>query len=81
MIEKNILKINNIKHYLLNIRGIQRHISIKSILINLLFPFRFILAYLSSIFLIIKYKPKLIIGTGGYASGLPLLLEFYSKFQ
>jgi len=78
-IEKKYFKDNNIKHYLLNIRGIQRHISIKSILINLLFPLRFILAYLSSIFLIIKYKPKLIIGTGGYASGLPLLAGILFK--
>tara|TARA_B110000263_G_scaffold111551_1_gene97505 strand:+ start:1355 stop:2440 length:1086 start_codon:yes stop_codon:yes gene_type:complete len=72
-IEKKYFNDNNLKYYLLNIRGIQRHISFNSIFVNLLFPFRFILSYIKSIVLIIKYKPKAIIGTGGYASGLPLI--------
>jgi UDP-N-acetylglucosamine--N-acetylmuramyl-(pentapeptide) pyrophosphoryl-undecaprenol N-acetylglucosamine transferase len=72
-IEKKYFNENNLKHYLLNIRGIQRHISLNSIFVNLLFPFRFILSYIKSIMLIIKHKPKAIIGTGGYASGLPLI--------
>jgi len=72
-IEKKYFNENNLNHYLLNIRGIQRHVSLNSIFVNLLFPFRFILSYIKSIALIIKYKPKAIIGTGGYASGLPLI--------
>jgi len=72
-IEKKYLNDNNLKHYLLNIRGIQRQISLKNIYINLLFPFRFILSYIISMMLILKYKPKAIIGTGGYASGVPLI--------
>ncbi len=72
-IEKKYFTENNLKHYLLNIRGIQRHISLSSIFVNFIFPFRFILSYIKSIVLIIKYRPKVIIGTGGYASGLPLI--------
>tara|TARA_B100000427_G_scaffold132798_1_gene110541 strand:- start:266 stop:1348 length:1083 start_codon:yes stop_codon:yes gene_type:complete len=72
-IEKKYFNEKNLKYYLLNIRGIQRHISFNSLFVNLLFPFRFILSYIKSILLILKYKPKAIIGTGGYASGLPLI--------
>ena len=72
-IEKKYFNEKKLKYYLLNIRGIQRQISFNSIFVNLLFPFRFILSYIKSIILILKYRPKAIIGTGGYASGLPLI--------
>ena len=72
-IEKNYKKELKDKLYLLNIRGIDRNISFKSLFNNILFPFRFILSYLQSILIIKKIKPAIIIGTGGYSSGLPLL--------
>ncbi len=72
-VEKDFFKNQSFKYYLFNIRGIQRDLSIKSIFKNLLFPIRFIFSYLSSVILIFKYKPCAIIGTGGYASGLPLI--------
>ncbi len=78
-IEKKYFKENSLKHYLLNIKGIQRHLSVRSIFTNFLFPLRFIISYIHSIFLIMKYKPKAIIGTGGYASGLPLLAGILFK--
>ena len=72
-VEKVFFKNQSFKYYLFNIRGLQRDLTIKSILKNLLFPVRFIFSYLLSIILILKYKPCAIIGTGGYASGLPLI--------
>ena len=78
-IEKKLFKKYYFKHYLLNIKGIQRDYSIKSILKNILFPIRFLLSYFSSIRLILKYKPCAIIGTGGYASGLPLIAGIHLK--
>ena len=76
-IEKEYFKKNKLKHYLLNIKGFQRNISIKSLLINIALPFRFIISYLLSIIIIRKHKPVAIIGTGGYASGLPLIVGLH----
>lgn len=52
----------------LNIQGIQR----KSILKNLLFPFKLVGSVLDSISIIKDFKPDAAVGVGGYASG-PLL--------
>ena len=50
------------------ISGIQRKLSFK----NILFPFKFIFSLLKAGRIIRKFKPNVVIGTGGYASG-PLL--------
>ena len=49
------------------------------ILRNLLFPFKLILSLIKSILLIINFKPNLVIGTGGFASGP--ILYVASKFN
>jgi len=73
-IESKINSLNNFeKKYYLNITGIHRNFSIKSIISNLIFPFRFIKTYIKSRNIIKIHKPKVIIGTGGYCSGLPIL--------
>jgi len=72
-IEKKYYSENNIKAKLLDIKGIQRNISIKSFIQNIYFPIRFIKSYFESIKLIKKYNPLVIVGTGGYSSGMPLL--------
>ena len=73
-IEEKYFKKYKHKHYLLNIKGIQRNLSIKSITTNIFFPFRFLVSYILSLLIIKKYMPIAIIGTGGYASGLPLIV-------
>ena len=72
-IESIILPKLNKKHYLLNIKGFQRTLSFKNIFNNLLFPIRFLYAYYLCYFIIKKMKPNIVIGTGGYASGIPIL--------
>jgi UDP-N-acetylglucosamine--N-acetylmuramyl-(pentapeptide) pyrophosphoryl-undecaprenol N-acetylglucosamine transferase len=52
----------------LNIQGIQR----KSILKNLMFPFKLIGSVLKSMKIIREFRPHAVVGVGGYASG-PLL--------
>ena len=76
---KYFFKKNNIEAELLEIRGIQRDLSFKSMITNLYFPIRFIKAYFKSRSLIRKFNPKIIIGTGGYSSGLPLLAGIHMK--
>ena len=61
------------KYYLLSIKGFQRTFSFKNIINNILFPFRFLIAYYISSSIIRKIKPSIVIGTGGYASGIPML--------
>ena len=50
------------------ISGFQRSLSIR----NLLFPLKVLMSLMHSYFIIKKFKPTLVIGTGGFASG-PLL--------
>jgi len=71
--EKEYFRKNNIKSELLDIKGIQRSFSIDALLKNLYFPIRFLKSYMKSRKLIKHYNPKVIIGTGGYSSGMPLL--------
>jgi len=66
---------------LLNIRGIQRHISMDSIIKNIIFPFRFLKSYIQSWILLNKFKPHVVIGTGGYSSGLPLLAAIHKGIK
>lgn len=61
----------------LNITGIQRGLTLKSIKKNILFPFRFLQSYYLSRKLLNEFKPDLVIGTGGYSSGLPLLAAIH----
>ena len=72
-IEKTYYNNNKMKYFLLNISGIQRNFNLKSLTKNLIFPIKFLISFLKSLFIILKYKPKAIVGTGGYCSGLPLL--------
>ena len=50
------------------IDGFQRSISIK----NLFFPFKLLFSLVESLFITLVFRPNIVIGTGGYASG-PLL--------
>ena len=66
---------------LLNIRGIQRHMNLDSIFKNILFPFRFLQSYFQSRKLLHEFKPHVVIGTGGYSSGLPLLAAIHKGIK
>ena len=50
------------------ISGFQRSLSLK----NLLFPVKLVLSILKSFFIVMRFKPDVVIGTGGFASG-PIL--------
>ena len=52
------------------ISGIQRKLNLK----NLLFPFKFIFSLLKADSIIRKFKPNVVIGTGGFASGPTLFM-------
>ena len=50
------------------ISGFQRSLSLK----NLLFPIKLVLSILKSFFIVLRFKPDVVVGTGGFASG-PIL--------
>ena len=66
---------------LLNIRGIQRYLNIDAIIKNILFPYRFLTSYYKAYNFIKKFKPHIVIGTGGYSSGLPLLAAIHQGIK
>jgi UDP-N-acetylglucosamine--N-acetylmuramyl-(pentapeptide) pyrophosphoryl-undecaprenol N-acetylglucosamine transferase len=47
------------------ISGLQRYLTIK----NLLFPFKLLVSLFQSLFILRKFKPQVVVGTGGYVSG------------
>jgi UDP-N-acetylglucosamine--N-acetylmuramyl-(pentapeptide) pyrophosphoryl-undecaprenol N-acetylglucosamine transferase len=76
-IESNYFNNNSSEEILLNIRGIQRQFNRNAWLKNCLFPYRFIQSYMRSRKIISEFKPHVVIGTGGYSSGLPLLAAIH----
>jgi len=71
-IEKNVLPKRNLTHTLLPITGLQRNLSFTSAYKNFLLPFRIIKSKNEIKKLFQSINPGLIIGTGGYASAIPL---------
>ena len=67
------------KTYLIDIKGIQRTINFQAFKTNFLFPFKFFNAYIKIKKITKKINPILIIGTGGYSSGIPLLIGTHLK--
>lgn len=63
----------NINAFFLNIKGIHRTLSLSNIIDNFFLPFRLILSIIKSIIIIYKFNPNVVIGTGGYSSGVPLI--------
>ncbi len=72
-LETKILPERNEVFYPLDIQGIQRQGTIEGLSHNLKFPWKFIRAYRRCRSILKLFRPDLVIGTGGYASGLPLL--------
>lgn len=73
-IEAEKLPESNLKHTLLPIRGLQRGFSVSSISINLLLPGRLLVSRIKTKSFVDEYQPDALIGTGGYASALPLYI-------
>ena len=66
---KGRMEMNIIPKYGYNIEGLwisglNRSFSFK----NFLLPFKLIISFIHSLFIIIKFNPKFVIGTGGFAS-------------
>lgn len=72
-IESKIFKNLDKSYDLLKIKGIHRSYSFQNILDNLILPLRLIFSLYKTIKIFKNMKPNIVIGTGGYASGIPLL--------
>lgn len=71
-IEADKLPKMNVRHTLLPIRGLQRSFSLHSLGRNALLPYRLLTSKMKTNKLFSDLKPNAVIGTGGYASALPL---------
>ena len=78
-LEAKVYPIKDLLHTLLPIKGLQRGLSVNSLLKNLLLPFRLIKSLLKLRMLFKEFSPQLVIGTGGYASAIPLLMASRQK--
>ena len=78
-LEAKVFPVKDLLHTLLPIRGLQRDFSFDSLIKNLILPFRIISSLLKIRTLFKDFKPELVIGTGGYASALPLLMSTIQK--
>jgi len=64
---------------LLDLRGVQRTLSLNSILKNILLPYRIIKSFFQVSSLFRRYKPDFVIGTGGYSCAIPLFIAFRKR--
>lgn len=71
-IEADVLPVKGLPHTLLPIRGLQRGISLQSLSRNLLLPWRMYSSMRIAKKTIKRLKPDILVGTGGYASAIPL---------
>jgi len=78
-LEAKVFPIKDVWHTLLPIRGFQRGIDIKSIGRNILLPVRIIRSLIKLRSLLKNFIPQIIVGTGGYASALPLYMAIKSN--
>ena len=78
-LEAKVFPVKDLLHTLLPIRGLQRGLSVGSILKNLILPYRIIRSLLKVSKLFKEFNPTLVIGTGGYASAIPLYMATMQK--
>lgn len=63
----------------LTVSGFQRKISLKNILKNSIFPFRLLMSLTQAFLIIKRFKPDVVIGVGGFASGPTLKMAALLK--
>ena len=78
-LEAKVFPVKDLLHTLLPIRGMQRGLSVNGILKNLILPYRIFRSLLKVSIIFKEFNPTLVIGTGGYASALPLFMATLQK--
>ena len=73
-LESKVYPIKDVLHTLIPMRGIQRTISLNNLKKNILLPYYIFISIIKIRSLIKKFSPQIIIGTGGYASAIPIFV-------
>jgi UDP-N-acetylglucosamine--N-acetylmuramyl-(pentapeptide) pyrophosphoryl-undecaprenol N-acetylglucosamine transferase len=73
-LEARVFPVKDVWHTLLPIRGFQRGLSLQSLGRNFLLPPRIIRSMIKMRSLLSDFLPEVVVGTGGYASALPLYM-------
>ena len=71
-IEYEVLPVKSLPHTLIPIRGIQRGFSPNALGKNLILPYRYLISSAKTKILFQEFNPHVVVGTGGYASALPV---------
>lgn len=71
-IEDEKFKAWGVPHSLIPVRGLQRSMTVESLSRNVLLPGRLLNSWLQTRKVFRKFEPDVVLGTGGYASALPL---------
>jgi UDP-N-acetylglucosamine--N-acetylmuramyl-(pentapeptide) pyrophosphoryl-undecaprenol N-acetylglucosamine transferase len=61
----------------LPIAGFQRKMTVKNLILNLILPFKLMLSMIKTFFFLFSFKPNIVVGTGGYASGPTLKMAHW----
>ncbi len=78
-LESKVYPIKDVLHTLIPIRGFQRSFSFNSIKKNILLPVNIIMSILKVRSLLKRFAPQVIVGTGGYASAIPIFVGSQKK--
>ncbi len=78
-LEAKVFPVKDLLHTLLPIRGFQRGFNIFSVMKNLILPYRILISLIKVSGLFKEFNPTLVIGTGGYASAIPLFMATIQK--
>ena len=73
-LEAKVFPIKAVRHTLLPIRGFHRGFSFQGICRNAILPLRIIRSLIKLRYVFNDFDPEIIVGTGGYASALPLYI-------
>lgn len=88
-VETRLLVDTDVRTAFLPVSGLQRSLSPRSILRNIVFPFRVIVSRIAAVRLLARWKPRVVVSVGGYASdpvsfaarvrGIPLVCVSYDR--
>ena len=78
-LESKVFPIKDVWHTLIPIRGFQRGLNFTGLCRNILLPFRILKSLIKTKKIFNEFSPEIIIGTGGYASAIPLFVASKQK--
>ncbi len=74
-IESKVLPVKSVSHTLLPIKGLQRNLSLTSLIKNISIPYYYFKSISIAKNIFSEFLPDVVVGTGGYASAIPVKIS------